>query len=84
LTGYQDYKPTPIGQNFSVPDSCCNEYHEGCGQKVFKESPERIRNKIFVNGCLTMLTERLETDVVPMLVIFACIGVLLVIFDFVP
>lgn len=77
LTGYNDYKATPIGQNFSVPDSCCHEPIEGCGHRIFKESPEQIRNKIFVNGCLTLLKDQLENDVVPMMVIYACIGVVL-------
>jgi hypothetical protein len=36
-----------------------------------------VRNKIFVDGCLTLLNDQLESDVVPMLVIYAVVGVIL-------
>jgi hypothetical protein len=36
-----------------------------------------VRNKIFVDGCLTLLSDQLESDVVPMLVIYAVVGVIL-------
>lgn len=81
LTGYNDYRSTPIGQNFSVPDSCCHEPLENCGRNIFKETPEQIRNKIFVNGCLTLLKDQLEGDVVPMLIVYACVGVILAIVE---
>ena len=41
----------------------------------------QIRNKIFVDGCLTLLTDRLDNDVVPMLVIYAVIGVCLALLE---
>ena len=42
LTGYNDYRPTPIGGQLSVPDSCCFEFQEGCGQGVFRLSPDQV------------------------------------------
>ena len=77
LTGYNDYRSTPIGQTFSVPDSCCHVQSTGCGYRIFKESEDQIMNRIFVNGCLTLLQYQLETDVVPMMVGYAVIGVIL-------
>lgn len=77
LTGYNDYRTTPIGQKGNLPDSCCHEQHEGCGRGILRETPEEIRNKVFVNGCLTLLRDKLETDVVQMMVAYACIGVVL-------
>lgn len=77
LIGYNDYRSTPLGQNFSVPDSCCHEPHDGCGRGIFSMSSELIRNKIFVNGCMTLLKDQLESDVLPMMIVYACVGVIL-------
>jgi hypothetical protein len=77
LIGFNDYRSTPIGNNFSVPDSCCHEVHEGCGRSIFNVSPEQIRNRIFVNGCMTLLKDQLESDVLPMMIVYACVGVIL-------
>ena len=56
--GYNDYRSTPIGANFSVPDSCCFEYSEGCGYRIFHKSDVEIQNVIFVHGCLTLLKDQ--------------------------
>ena len=77
FAGYNDYRSTPIGQNFSVPDSCCHSVSIGCGHHIFKESTEQILNRIFVHGCLTVLQDQLEHDVVPMMVGYAVVGVIL-------
>jgi len=77
LIGFNDYRSTPIGANFSVPDSCCFEQIEGCGGNIFHLSDVQIRNKIFVNGCLTLLKDQLETEVLPIMIAYACVGVLL-------
>jgi hypothetical protein len=79
LTGYRDYKNTQIGANNSVPDSCCHSVTEGCGRDIFTKVDSQIRNIIFVDGCLTVLRSKLEEDVTPMMIIYACIGVLLAI-----
>ena len=74
LIGYNDYRSTPIGGNFSVPDSCCFEPHEGCGRHIFHLSDVQIRNKIFVIGCLTLLKDQLLSEVVPIMIASACVG----------
>ncbi|TRY78926.1 hypothetical protein TCAL_12183 [Tigriopus californicus] len=81
LTGYNDYRNTPIGKNFSVPDSCCHNRVAGCGQGIFRFQEADIRNRIFLDGCLTILKDKLETDVIPMMIVYACIGVLLAIVE---
>jgi hypothetical protein len=50
---------------------------DGCGRYIFKDSNEQILNKIFVHGCLTVLQDQLENDVVPMMVGYAVVGVIL-------
>ena len=58
MVGYKDYRSTPIGGNFSVPDSCCFEYYEGCGYQIFHKSDVEIANIIFTHGCLTLLKDQ--------------------------
>lgn len=77
LTGYTDYRNTPIGANSSVPDSCCHIISQDCGKNIFNQVDDQIRNDIFVDGCLTVLMTKLEDDVIPMLVVYACVGVVL-------
>ena len=77
IAGYNDYRSTPIGQNFSVPDTCCHTVAPNCGHYIFKDSTEQILQKIFVHGCLTVLQDQLENDVVPMMVGYAVVGVIL-------
>jgi len=38
-------------------------------------------NKIFVDGCLTILKDRLEDDVVPMLVVYAVVGIIVALIE---
>jgi hypothetical protein len=71
-TGYADYRGTPIGQSSdSVPDSCCISPNQGCGRGVLKESPIVVRDKIFVHGCVEILTRRLNNEVVNIITIYA-------------
>ena len=49
---------TPIGANNSVPDSCCHEVREGCGNDILRQQVSDVRNKIFVDGCITILKVR--------------------------
>jgi hypothetical protein len=58
MVGYKDYRSTPIGANFSVPDSCCFDYYEGCGYHIFHKSDVEIANIIFTHGCLTLLKDQ--------------------------
>ena len=78
--GYTDYRNTPIGSaanGSSVPDSCCHTYAQGCGRGILADTDEEVQNKIFVNGCLEILKDKLENDVIPMMVIYAVVGVIL-------
>ena len=75
--GYSDYRSTPIGNNNSVPDSCCHKYQKGCGKDVLVQSPADIQNQIFINGCLEILKEKLDEDVIPMMIVYAVVGVIL-------
>jgi hypothetical protein len=74
MVGYKDYRSTPIGANFSVPDSCCFEYYEGCGYQIFHKSDVEIANIIFTHGCLTLLKDQLLHEVVPIMISYALIG----------
>ena len=82
LLGYKDYRNTLIGQNFSVPDSCCLEISPGCGAYLFKTSNENIRTKINLHGCLTMLQDQHENDVVPMMIGHTVFGAILALVGF--
>lgn len=81
LTGYNDYRSTPIGQNNSVPDSCCHEYSKGCGANLLSQQDENIRNQIFVDGCVTLLKPKLQNDVVPMMIVYAVVGVIIALLE---
>ena len=83
LTGYNDYRNTPIGRNSSIPDSCCHQRTVGCGNGIFRLQEAEIRNRVFMDGCLTILKDRLENDVIPMMIVYACVGVLLAIVELV-
>jgi len=74
MVGYKDYRSTPIGANFSVPDSCCFEYVEGCGYQIFHKSDVEIANIIFTHGCLTLLKDQLLHEVVPIMISYALVG----------
>lgn len=76
-TGYNDYRNTPIGRNTSVPDSCCLKESNKCGKDIFKKTQDEIDQEIFVHGCIEMLEPKLKGDVIPMMIVYACIGVIL-------
>jgi hypothetical protein len=81
LTGYNDYRSTPIGANNSVPDSCCHNIIEGCGRNLLSQNEDQIRNTIFVDGCLTILKTKLKNDVIPMMIVYAVVGVILALLE---
>jgi hypothetical protein len=66
-----------MGKNNSVPDSCCHVVSEGCGNGIFSKQEKDQRQIIFFDGCLTLLEDKLEKDVIPMMIVYACVGVLL-------
>lgn len=80
LTGFNDYLSTPLGSNHnSVPDSCCHKETKDCGKGIFIKSEADARNTIFVDGCIEIVKDKLNDDVIPMMVVYACIGVILAI-----
>ncbi|XP_023336581.1 CD63 antigen [Eurytemora carolleeae] len=81
-TGYQDWRSATIGiQKKSVPDSCCHEMREGCGDQIAKASPSQISLGIYKDGCVAILTQKLKTDVEPMMIVYSCVGVVLAIVE---
>ena len=67
--------------NGTVPDSCCQTYSEGCGISVANGNPDFIRGRIFVNGCMEIIEDKLKDDVVPMMIVYTCLGVILAIVE---
>lgn len=65
----------------AVPDSCCHIESEGCGANIGQLNSDAIRNRIFVDGCMEILQTKLQDDVVPMMVVYACVGVILAIVE---
>ena len=64
----------------TVPDSCCHDETEDCG-KTIPNSYRAISEKFYVIGCMEIIRDKLEVDVVPMMVVYACVGVLLAIIE---
>lgn len=80
VDGYTDWSGT-FENDKDVPDSCCWEQSDGCGRDVMSQSTDTIRDRIFVDGCMPIIEDKLEHDVVPMMVAYACIGVILAIVE---
>jgi len=75
IIGYKDYSGTPFGQeDDSVPDSCCINPHEGCGQGILHKGTIAVQDKIFVHGCIEVLTRWLENEVVNLIPIYAAVS----------
>lgn len=64
-----------------VPDSCCHNEEEGCGNDIQGKTIREVSEKIFIIGCMEIIRDKLEGDVVPMMVVYACVGVLLAIIE---
>lgn len=81
--GYTNWKNVKFGQNKNgeyenfdgVPDSCCHDPSENCGQGVFRKGKESVRNTIFVGGCLEILKQWMTADIVPLISIYSGIGI---------
>ncbi len=71
------HRQTPIGNNYSVPDTCCHTITKDCGKDIFRKQDSEKHQTIFIVGCLTILKDRLRDDVIPMMIVYACVGVLL-------
>lgn len=81
-TGYQDWRNALIGQNKkSVPDSCCHDEKAGCGEGLANKKAAEISLGIYKDGCIAILMHKLTHEVEPMMVVYACIGVVLAIVE---
>jgi len=69
--GFHDWSWSRHGEDTpGVPDSCCLEEKENCGQRgnIFEENhPEW---KIYIHGCMEVLNQRLPRDIVPDLEVY--------------
>ena len=77
-TGYMDWSNTPYARNKnSVPDSCCRKKTKGCGENMLIATggASRIRQTIFVDGCLEILRQWMEEEVAPMIAVYSGVGV---------
>jgi len=66
--GFQDWSWSRDTQG--VPDSCCLEEKENCGQRgnIFEDvHPEW---KIYIHGCMEVLNQKLHRDIVPDLEVY--------------
>ena len=74
--GYQDWKNTPLGQDDdSVPDSCCRAQAEQCGKGMLRQPDDVARKSVYVDGCLLILIQWMETDVAPMIGVYSGVGI---------
>ena len=76
-TGFQDWRNI---LSDDVPDSCCHIEHAGCGTgKIRQFAGNRVWTDLGIwrDGCLEILQIKIRNDVVPMLIVYAGVGVLL-------
>lgn len=67
-----------------VPDSCCHDVSENCGKEKitkYREDPIGTDLNIWKDGCLEILQHKMRNDVVPMLIVYAGVGVLIAIVE---
>ena len=56
--------------------SCCHAQSDGCGNGIQTLKNFRdISNQIYGLGCMEIIRDKLEGDVVPMMVMYSCVGV---------
>lgn len=87
-TGYKDWERVAANsevenaKNNGVPPSCCLDEESGCsgsGSEIFQElRPER---KIYVHGCMAVISKRLERDVQPVLLTYIVCAVVLALLE---
>ena len=76
--GYNDWNNR--GLDNSVPKSCCRTTN--CNvDNILTKDDEDIRQTIYTDGCLDILKDKLENEVVPMMWVYAGIGVILAIIE---
>merc|ERR1712001_576393 len=73
-TGFTDWRN--ILQD-NVPDSCCHHEEYQCGVDKQRRNKVWTDLGIWRDGCLEILQIKIRNDVVPMLIVYAGVGVLL-------
>jgi len=75
--GYQSWGKVAYGvHTHNVPDSCCHEETEGCGYgKALKRAHEM--SGIYKDGCIAILKIKVQHEVEPLMIVYACIGVVI-------
>lgn len=81
---YTDYSATFLASKGSrVPDSCCRRDREGedCGKGMLDQNENQVRQEIYTDGCMERLKPKMEDDVVPIMIIYAVVGVILALME---
>jgi len=81
--GYQDWRSANSGKptSGSVPDSCCHDERENCGAGKAMSRAGEISLGIYKDGCIAIIKHKLQSDVEPLMIVYAGIGVLLAIVE---
>jgi len=81
--GYTDWRSVGLGYKDSkaVPDSCCHEEKEGCGREKSTVRVGDTSAGIYKDGCLAILKIKLKDEVEPLMIVYACVGVLMAIVE---
>jgi len=81
--GYQRWRSTNYGMTnmHKVPDSCCHEEHEDCGEGKNIARPNLISLGIYKDGCIAIIKTKLKNEVEPLMIVYACVGVLIAIVE---
>ena len=80
VVSYKDWF-NPREFKYDVPTSCCADKKptKNCGDDVGNlEDPEE---KVYVNGCIEMMIEWLDKDVVPIIKIYSAVGAIVAVFE---
>ena len=79
--GFRNWDGRYDNSERSVPDSCCRNIKKDCGKDILDQDDEDIRQEIYTDGCVEILKEKMKDEVVPMMWVYAGIGVILAIIE---
>jgi len=81
--GYQRWRSTPYGMTDKnrVPDSCCHEETEDCGEDKNIQRPNLHSLGIYKDGCIAIIKSKLKNEVEPLMIVYACVGVAIAIVE---
>ena len=75
VTGKQDGYKVWFPNFHRVPDSCCRDEQQNCGESISKQTPpHNIGNLIYTEGCLDKLDRVMQDTVRPLMIICGIIG----------